>query len=450
MRLRARAPLVLLVAIAVALVGGCSSGADEPAGSRPVAGQTGTGAVDPATGRDASWRADLELIVPGMAAIHPHLFHGVSRATLEWAVATLSARVPQATDDELMVGVLRVVALVSGAGCEGHTGAFVWGAGSYPVDSMPLRLWLFGDELVVVDAMAPYRSLVGSRIDAIDGHPTADVLSAILPLVPHDNNQTVRLVSPRLVLIPQILRGLGLAGDGPVSLVVSPATTLSGRSADAGSSHLIDPIPMADYNAWAGAYGLHLPSDPNVLYLSRIDDALWWEMLPGTRTLYVQYNRVEPLPPTRLSALRAALSNPRVTRVVLDVRHNYGGETSALSPIVSRFAKPATSRPRGLFVLTGRNTFSAGSLLVARLQDQTQAVVVGEPMGGCPTTWGDPSELTLPSSGLVISVASDLAVGVGRRDPRLTIEPDVAAVLTVREWLHGVDPALIATGSVAP
>ncbi len=441
--------MVLLVAVALAGAG-CSSGDGEPTGSRPVAGTTGTGSADPATGRDATWRADLELIVPGMAAIHPHLFHRVSRAALEGAVAELSARVPQSTDDELMVGVLGVVALVSGAGCEGHTGAFVWGAGSYPVDSMPLRLWLFDDELVVVDALAPYRSLVGSRIDAIDGHPTADVLSAISPLVPHDNTQTVRLVSPRLVLIPQILRGLGLSGDGSISLDVSPATTLSGRTADAGSTLVIDPIPMADYNAWAGAYGLHLPSDPGVLYLSRIDDALWWEMLPGTRTLFVQYNRVEPLPPTRLSALRAALSNPRVTQVVLDVRHNYGGEVSALSPIVSTFAKPAASRPGGFFVLTGRNTFSAGSLLVARLQDQTEAVVVGEPMGGCPTTWGNPSELTLPSSGLVISVASDLAVGVGRRDPRLTIEPDVAAVLTVREWLDGVDPALVATGAVAP
>ncbi len=433
MRLRAGARFALLVAVAV--VAGTTS-------------SSGTGSADPATGRDASWRADLELIVPGMAAIHPHLFDEVSRAALEGAVADLSARVPTSSDDELMVGVLGVVALVSAAGCEGHTGAFVWGAGSYPVDSLPLRLWLFDDELVVVDAMAPYHSLVGSRIDAVDGNPVADVLSAISPLVPHDNTQTVRLVSPRLVLIPQILRGLGLAGEGSISLTVSPARTPSGRAA--GSTLVIDPIPMADYNAWAGAYGLHLPSDPSVLYLSRIDDSLWWEMLAGTGTLFVQYNRVEPLPPTRWAALGAALSDPRVARVVLDVRHNYGGEVSALPPVVSTFAKSAASRPGGFFVLTGRNTFSAGSLLVARLQDRTEAVVVGEPMGGCPTTWGNPSELTLPSSGLVISVASELAVGVGRRDPRLTIAPDVAVSLTVRDWLDGVDPALQAIGAVAP
>ncbi len=377
-----------------------------------------------------------------MTAIHPNLFHGTSRAELEVAVARLSARVPQATDDELMVGVLEVVALVSAAGCEGHTGAFVWGTGTYSVDSLPLRLWLFDHDLVVVDALAPYRSLIGSRIDAIAGHPTADVLAAIEPLVAHDNAQTIRLVSPRLVLIPQVLRGLGLAAGGPVALEVSPATVAAGAAAGRRRPAAVDPIPMADYNRWAGPYGLHLPVDPKVRYLSRIGDALWWELLPDGRTLYVQYNRVDRLPAQQLSELRAALGASSSRRVILDIRHNYGGELSALNPIVAMFKDPSLPRPDGLFVLMGRNTFSAGSLLVARLQRDTAPVLVGEAMGGCPTTWGNSEEVTLTSSGIVIDVASELSVGVDRADPRLTIEPVLPAVLTAEAWLAGRDPAL--------
>ncbi len=443
--------MALLITLGIAIAGctspGASSlGATHPSDPPPVSSDPGS--VGPSADRDASWRADLEQIIPGMEAIHPHLFHGTSRSDLQAAVDELSAHVPQASDDELMVGVLRVVALVSAAGCEGHTGAFVWGAGTYPVDSLPLRLWLFGPDLVVVDALAPYRSLIGSRIDAIDGHPTSAVLAAIASLVPHDNAQTIRLVSPRLVLIPQVLRGLGLADDGPISLRVSPAKTPRAKSSGDRRTLLTDPIPMSDYNSWAGAYGLHLPIDPKVRYLSRIGDALWWEMLKDPRhrhTLYVQYNRVDPLPATQLADLRSALRRPSVRRVVLDVRHNYGGEVSALAPIVTMFAARAKNRPAPLFVVTGRNTFSAGSLLVARLQREANAVVVGEPMGGCPTTWGNPSEFTLPFSGLVVSVASELSVGVSRHDPRLTIVPDIRAPLTVREWLAGLDPALEAT-----
>ena len=105
------------------------------------------------------------------AGLHPDLTHSTSRAALDRAVADLIATIPSATDDELMVGVLRIVAMVSAKGCDAHTGAFVWGTGTYPVESLPLRLWLFpselGSTLEIVDALPPYQDLIGSTIDRI-------------------------------------------------------------------------------------------------------------------------------------------------------------------------------------------------------------------------------------------------------------------------------------------
>src|SRR4029077_10676201 len=92
---------------------------------------------------DAGWRADLAALIPGMAAIHKNLTHGTTRAALDAAVEDLAAKVGSATDDELLVGVLRIVAMVSATGCDAHTGAYIWGSGTYPVDSLPFRLWLF-------------------------------------------------------------------------------------------------------------------------------------------------------------------------------------------------------------------------------------------------------------------------------------------------------------------
>ena len=413
-----------------------------PAASGTAPAGTDTAPVSstqPSLDRDAGWRADLAKLVPGMAAIHPALTHSTSRADLDAAVTALSATVDIASDDQLMVGVLRIVAMVSTRGCDSHTGAYIWGNGTYPVDSMPLRLWLFADddgtdEVVVVDALPPYQGLVGSRIDAIAGHAIADVMAAIDPIEPRDNEQTVRLLMPRFLLIPQVLRGLGLAQDGAVPLTL---TAVDGSS----SSVDIEPIPMADYNAWAGPYGLHLPTDPDVPYLSRIDDAVWWERLADD-TLYVQHNRTDPLDAAVLADLRAALHESGVARIVLDLRHNFGGELSAVQPMVDLFVDPAVDQPDRLFVITGRNTFSGGSLVVARLERDTGAVIVGEPMGGCPTIWSDPTDLQLPSSGIVVSVADDVAVGVDPNDLRLTIEPDAAAVLTPEEWADGRDPAL--------
>jgi hypothetical protein len=413
-----------------------------PAASNvPTGGAVATPA--PSLDRVAGWQADIAALVPGMDRLHPDLFHGVSKADLDAAAAALAATAPTATDDQLLVGIMRIVAMVSSPEtCDGHTGAFVWGTGSFPVDSLPLRIWMFEDDAVIVDALPPYEDLIGARIDAVDGHPMSEVLAALEPIIPRDNLTTVRLLTPRFLLIPQVLRGLGLADDGPVSL----ETTLG----DASRTTDVEPIPMTGYNAWAGPYGLHLPANPAVRYLSRIDDALWWEPLDGGETLYVQYNRVDRLESTLVSELRTALRGEAVGSVILDLRHNYGGELSALDAITPLFDDPAVDQPGKLIVLIGRNTFSAGSILAARLDRATDATFVGEPTGGCPTLWGDPEELLLPSSGIVVNVATERAVGVDANDPRTTIQPDAMADLSLEDWNDGVDPAFAVIVPVAP
>jgi hypothetical protein len=440
-----RLAVIALVLVVTACGQAVPSTSTAPASAGPTTGGASTGptaalpSVPASLGRADGWRADIAALVPGMAAIHPALTHSVSRAELDAAATALSASAATATDDELMVGVLRIVAMVSAAGCDAHTGAYVWGSGTYPVDSFPLRLWLFEnedgtDEVVIVDAVPPYQDLIGARVKTIEGHPTADVIAAIDPIVPRDNAQTVRLLMPRFLLIPQVLRGLGLADDGPIALAVTsddaPATTVD-----------IEPVPMAEYNAWAGPYGLHLPADPDVLYLSRMDDALWWEVLDDDETLYVQYNRVDTLPATQVTDLQDVMSSALMARIVLDIRHNVGGELSELDAMTPILVDAAKAGPNRLFVLIGRNTFSAGSLLAARLE-RVQATLVGEPTGGCPTIWSDPSDLPLPWSGITVSVAGDVAVGVDPNDPRRTVEPGASAILTVDEWLDGIDPAL--------
>jgi hypothetical protein len=429
----------ILGTFAVVALLGCSppSPPTAPPSSARSPGETqiATPVPSPTPDRNAGWRSDLESLIPAMDRVHPDLTHGVSRPDLDGAIDDLIATIPSATDDQLMTGLLRIVAMVSADGCDGHTGAFIWGSGAYPVDSLPLRLWLFGDEVVIVAALAPYLPLVGTRIDTVDGHPIADVVEALTPMIPKDNDQTIRLLLPRYLLMPQVLRGLGLAEDGDVTLGLSDAAEAT-RSVD------VAPIPMADYNAWAGPYGLHLPVDPKVQYLARIDDALWWAPQPDGETMFVQYNRVDPLPSADLAELRDALHQPAIARVVLDLRHNYGGEVSALDPFMNVINDPELDAAGRLFVITGRNTFSAASLLAARLDAETEATFVGEPMGGCPSLYGDSSDVTLPFSGIVVSVAGTFNVGVSANDPRKTIEPEIPIELSREEWAEGSDPAL--------
>jgi hypothetical protein len=442
--------LTLIAALALAACSTAPSAAPSGGPSPTDAGPASAAASanpSPSAGapldRAGEWRADLAEIIPALERIHPLPYHGTSKADLEAAIAALSAQLPTLTDDEAMVGVLRIAALVSAQGCDGHTGVFLWGTGSYPVTSLPLRLWLFDEGLVIVDALPPYEHLIGEFIDLIDGRATAEVLSVLDPLIPRDNAQTVRLLTPRYILIPEILRGLGLADDGPITLRIQQDGALPVDTD-------VQPIPMAEYNAWAGPYGLHLPIDPDVLYLSRIDEDLWWERLADGTTLYVQYNRVERKPIATFQELGEAMRAPDVERIVFDIRHNFGGEVPVLDSITAILEDPVVNVPGKVFLLTGRNTLSAGSMLTVRVMDRTEATVVGESGSGCATFYGDVVDVPLQHSGLVFTVAEMLEVGVAPVDERHTLTPDVEAVLTYEDWMEGRDPALSLIVGSAP
>ena len=107
-----------------------------------------------------------------MERIHPNLFHGISREEWRAAVAALDARIDTLRSDQVTVELMRLVALVSSHGRDGHMAALpspethppVYGLGFYP----------FSDGLFVDFAVPAYASLVGSRVTAIDGHPIAE------------------------------------------------------------------------------------------------------------------------------------------------------------------------------------------------------------------------------------------------------------------------------------
>src|SRR5829696_1070146 len=169
---RAAASVVWLLALVAACAPSPSGPPLGQAGFTPAPSPTAAAAAastapppTPAGSLDriAGWQADIQTIVPGLERIHPDPFHGTSKADMESAVTTLVGEAPNLTDDQLMAGVAHIAALVSAKGCDGHTGVYVWGPGTYPVESLPLRLWLFGDDVVIVDALPPHQDLIGGR-----------------------------------------------------------------------------------------------------------------------------------------------------------------------------------------------------------------------------------------------------------------------------------------------
>ena len=112
--------------------------------------------------------------------------------------------------------------------------------------------------------------------------------------------------------------------------------------------------------------------------------------------LYFQYNEVRASSPAGslskvVGEMRERLTAGGVTRVIVDVRHNPGGDNHTYPPLLNLLLDPLVNRPAYLYVIIGRQTFSAATNFVTELDVQSSAVFVGEPTGGRPNLYGDTS-----------------------------------------------------------
>lgn len=378
--------------------------------------------------RVVGWHEDLRGLLPSLVPVHPDLANGAP-AALRSDVESLAAQASALDDDALMVGVMRVVARIAPHG-DGHTGLYVWSNGNRPVHALPLRLWFFSDGLYVEDALGPAHDLAGARITGINGHPLDEVLRAIDPLVPTETVSTRPLLRPRFLLVPEVLHGLGL-----VPRVDEVALDVAGRG-----SVRVRSVPMADYDAWAGGYGLHLVARPGARWLTRTDETLWHAV--DGRVLYVAYNAVaEHLDAAELAEVGRLARTAAIDRVVVDVRHNTGGEVGADRPLLDVLSHPLVARRGRLFLLTGRNTFSAAGLFVAALRTRTPVTVVGEAASSGARSYGNPTEVTLPHSGLALTVAATREAAGAAATP---VAPDVPVALSYADYVAGRDPVYAA------
>src|SRR5262245_23239336 len=152
--MRTPGALLALVAVVVVIVSGADARSSAPA--------------------DAA--ADVRALGQAIETMHPAPFRSVSRERFHAEVDALPRRASAIRRNELLVGVLRLIALLGPR--NGHTGLFPGDpANDPPLHLFPIRLYHFADGLFVVDAVD--RSLVGSRLVAVGGTPVERVLELV-------------------------------------------------------------------------------------------------------------------------------------------------------------------------------------------------------------------------------------------------------------------------------
>jgi C-terminal processing protease CtpA/Prc len=129
--------------------------------------------------------------------------------------------------------------------------------------------------------------------------------------------------------------------------------------------------------------------------------------LPESQAIYLNFRTYVSLEDNVKKLFQMVDANP-VKKLDIDVRQNSGGDFTkarrSLIPEIKR--RPAINQKGSLFVIIGRRTFSAAMVNSLDLRKDTNAYLVGEPIGELPNSYSENDEMTLPNSKIVVSYST--------------------------------------------
>lgn len=387
----------------------------------------------------AQWREDLQYFATHMEQTHQNLFHTMKREQFQAELKNLDQKIPSLSYDEILVELMRIVARVG----DGHTHPRLL----QQFNSVyPLRLYLFKDGLFVRAATPDYREAVGARVLKIGNASATEALKRVREIAWHDNDMGVKALSPQLLVVPEILKGLHLTNSMTTAFVLEK----DGRQTTLELKPSVPIINVLRDPSWIDARAAAKLATP--LWLRDRHNNFWFEHLKEPNLLYVQYNEVQDKPAHGGAAAETVeaffnrvfeyIETNKVDKLVLDLRLNGGGNNYLNLPLTIGAIKSRVNQRGKLFVIIGRDTFSAAQNAVNELEKYTKAIFVGEPTAGRPNHFGDARPVQLPNSKIVIQASTLWWQDLDPRDRRPWTAPEIAAEMTSADYFANVDPAM--------
>ena len=365
-----------------------------------------------ASSNDAAWRTDIDYFASELARLHVNPFTRISRGDFETAVQDLRESVPTLADHEIVAGLMRIAALLGDA----HTTVYPQGFSRFPVE-----LYWFTDGLFVIRATAEHSDLIGARLVAIENRPVAEVAATVAAVIPHENDFWLREVAPARLVTPEVLHALRVIPS--LETAAFQFKDAQGESVDRVLMRVALSVQLVDA----------FVQIPEPLYLRDRNANYWYDYATETQTLYVQYNRCAEDPARPIAQFGAELGafgrSHAIERVVLDLRHNGGGNSALIQPLFEDLftSLPHIDDPRRFFVIIGPATFSSAMMNAFTIDQQTRATLIGRPTGGKPNHFGNVRTFSLPRSGLTVQYSTRYFELTPGSDP-----PAVLAEVTVQ------------------
>ncbi len=388
---------------------------------------------DDSLSRDESWRADLEVLVSEIKRLHIEMYHAVDPETFQNKVDSISAAIPDLTDQEIVFEFMELIGLLG----NGHNFIIPAYAKKGNFSKIPMQFYWFSDGLYVVGAEEPYQSYIGSKIISFGSTPIDIAVERVKKINPRDNEMQQLWLSPYYLSMPEVLAGLDIVKDA--ENIKIKLINKNGKKEKI--SVEVSPLSFRGFPTLPAASGSELVSN------LKANDNYWYEYTERNKTVYVQFNAVQEKSSQTLKefneGLKKKIVESDVDGLILDLRHNAGGNGEILPPMLKTLIQFEVLKPEGkVFVVIGRDTFSAAQNLITWINQFTNAIFVGEPSGSRPNALSEAGWFKLPYSGVWGIVSSQFHQTSGPEDHRIWIAPHVPINLSSKDYFAGKDPAL--------
>lgn len=389
--------------------------------------------------REEGWRLDLDYLVSEVKRLHWVYRTRALPREFERGVAALRERIPSLGDDAVAVEMQRLMAMLG----DGHTLLFPMTRGGRWMPRLAFRFYAFSDGVFVVDAPEEHARWIGARVVRVGRVETMGALERLAPFVARDNPNGIKVFGMAYLALPAYLHGAGVIDDP--SRVEFTLEDRAGRQETiaVGPDQAPGPQRGRDFRLTPS----RLPgAPPPPLYLRDTARHFAIEPLDVPGTVYVQFNMVLDQPGESLRdfalRLRRHLDDKRVRTLIVDARHDNGGDAGLRTPLLRTLIHFETTRENArLYIIIGRLTFSAAQPFINEADRLTNAVFVGETSGSRPNFVGESTTVLLPFSRVRGEISSRYQQS-DCTDDRIWIAPELPVALSSEDYFQNRDPVL--------
>ncbi len=341
----------------------------------------------------AKWENDMDYLFQNLEKKHLNLYHSSSKDTLRSKITNLVNNLPNLSDDAVFVSISKIIRSLD----DSHTG--IWAQPQF-YDSYPIAFFVFDDsEIRVVQAPKNHPELLGAKLISIDNTMLNEALKELLLVIQSaDNWHSERERLARYLKYSKILKYTGIADKE------SSATFQFLLDNGTPKSVKLEALPKTEYDNHLGN-PLYFKNPFQYEKSSIGTSYIWYQPNDELKTGYIYFSSY----PDALQMRRFGVAISRdiirrgIKNIIIDVRNNGGGDFYVGLQLVKLLSfLDQINWENGVYVLTSRQTYSAGMSNTAHFKQLLNAKIIGEPTGANPNDYQDAQTFQLPNSKLQV------------------------------------------------